>query len=67
MKIRKQRLVSNCPRCGAPNETSTHILKCESKTAKATWDKSLEKLGEWLKHSRACPDIVSLILHGMDC
>ena len=45
MKMWKQRLVNNCPRCGATNETTTHILKCRSKTAQATWDKSFEKLG----------------------
>ena len=38
IKIWKQRLINNCPVCGAPNETSTHILKCRGKITHATWD-----------------------------
>ena len=65
MKICKQRLVSNCPRCYAKNKTSTHILKCHSKAAQITRNKSIETLGEWLQSSRTCPDIIKLILNGM--
>ena len=52
MKIWKQRLVNNCPRCNESNETPTHILKCTSRSARVTWDKSIDKLEEWLKTSK---------------
>ena len=65
MKIWKQRLVDNCPRCNAPCETPSHIIKCPSSSANVTWNKSMVKLTEWLKLNKTCPDIVKLILHGM--
>jgi len=65
MKIWKQRLVDNCPRCNAECETPTHILQCQSSSAKITWDKSMVKLTEWMKTNKTCPDIIRLILHGI--
>ena len=34
IKIWKQRLVNNCPRCGKAKETTTHILKCGGTVSK---------------------------------
>ena len=33
MKIWKQRVIDNCPRCGAANETTTHILRWPAASA----------------------------------
>ena len=65
MKMWKQRLVSNCPRCYAKNESTTHILQCNSTAAQLTREESMDKLGEWLRSSKTCPDIIKLILSGM--
>ena len=65
MKIWKQRLVDNCPRCNALCETPSHIITYPSSSANVTWEKSMVKLTEWLKLNKTCPDIVRLILHGM--
>ena len=62
MKIWKQRVVDNCPRCGAANETTTHILQCPCKSACEVWDASLESLEEWLIKKKTCPDLRRLLV-----
>jgi len=47
------------------NESTTHIFKCKSKAAQFTRNKSMDKLGEWLRSSKICPDIIKLILSEM--
>ena len=66
MKIWKQRLLDNCPRCGAPNETPQHILTCTSDAAIGVWNQSMEKLEEWLSANKTCLDVKSLLLQIMN-
>ena len=63
MKIWKQRVIDNCPRCGVPNETTTHILQCPCASANLVWDKSLKSLKDWLIDNKSCPDLRRLLLH----
>ena len=44
MKGWKQRVIDNCPRCGAVNETTTHILQCPCADAQEIWATSLASL-----------------------
>ena len=32
MKLWKQRVIDNCPRCGKAKETTTHVLRCRCDT-----------------------------------
>ena len=66
MKLWKQRIIDNCPRCGAENETTTHILQCPCKSAQGVWDKSLLTLEEWLRCHSTCPDLRKLLLQILD-
>ena len=63
MKMWKQRVIDNYPRCCAPNETTTHILRCPCDAAKGIWESSLVSLEEWLKENKTCPDLRRLLLH----
>ena len=66
MKIWKQRVIDNCPRCGSNNETTTHILQCPCKSAQEVWDQSLLTLEEWLKYKKTCPDLRRLLMLILD-
>ena len=62
MKIWKQRVIDNCPRCGKPNETTTHVLQCNSETATAIWEVALSDLENWLRDNKTCPDLRKLLV-----
>ena len=63
MKRWKQRVIDNCPRCGASNETTEHVLLCQSETAKEIWSKSIQDLDDRLKDIKTCPDLRKLLLN----
>merc|ERR1711954_92293 len=66
MKLWKQRVIDNCPRCGSPNETTTHVLQCKSESATATWENSLAELENWLRDNKTCPDLRKLLVQAID-
>ena len=66
MKIWKQRVIDNCPRCCAANETTTHILTCPAASAYKSWEKSLVSLEVWLVGKKICPDLRISLLHILD-
>ena len=63
MKIWKQRVIDNCPCCGAQNETTTHILQCPCSSAQNLWEKSLSNLQQWLRRNKTSPDLTRMVLH----
>ena len=63
LKIWKQRVIDNCPRCGAPNETTTHILQCTSESAQSTGKEAVIQLEAWLLQKKTCPDLRKLLVH----
>ena len=63
MKMWKKRVIDNCPRCGKPNETTTHILQCQCDSAQRVWEGALLSLDEWLYENRTCPDLRKLLQH----
>ena len=65
MKLWKQRVIDNCPRCGVPKETTTHIIKCQSVGAQTVWEKSMSELNKWLVENNTCPDLRRLLIHGL--
>ena len=65
MKKWKYRLVDNCPRCGAPGESTTHILKCRAASAETQWGKSMMELSKWLEENNTCPDISIFLVQAL--
>ena len=51
-----------CPRCGAANETTTHVLRCTHLGAQSTWRVGLHKLRDWMQDYNTSPTISSYIL-----
>ena len=66
MKKWNYRLVDNCPRCGAPGESTTHILKCRAASAEIQWGKSMMELSKWLEENNTCPDISKFLVQALD-
>jgi hypothetical protein len=48
MLCRKEWPNSKCPRCQAPEESTTHVWKCPDPEANSLWEKSLRKLKYWM-------------------
>jgi len=63
MKIWRQRVIDNCPRCGAANEDTSHILQCTSASEQTVGKKAMQKLEDWLVQKKTCPDLRKLLLH----
>jgi len=55
-----------CPCCQAPNEDTTHVLKCPSDATKAHRTTALEKLSTALQRGFTNPDIHSALIRGID-
>jgi hypothetical protein len=43
---------SNCPRCQAPEESTTHVWLCPDPEANFLWEKSLRQLKNWMLTQR---------------
>ena len=54
-----------CPRCGAENESTTHVWQCQDPRAIAQWDKSLEALKSWMRKSDTDVQIRCAIVAGL--
>ncbi len=61
---RGHQLDSHCPRCGIPNETIPHILRCQGKQSTMIWNSQLDTLGQWLNTSTD-PAIKQSVIHGL--
>ena len=66
MKLWKQRVIDNCPRCGAPNENTTHVLQCISDSTSVIWENSLGALENCLRDNKTCPDLRKLLVKVID-
>ena len=62
MKIRKEWTHSTCPLCGAPEETTEHVLLCQAVSATKIWDNSMSKLDDWLTSQKTEPSLQRHIL-----
>ena len=51
MVRRGERTHSECPRCGRPDEDTTHVVTCRHQDAVAIWRRHLAHLREWLLRS----------------
>ena len=62
MKRWNQRVISNCPRCGMPDETTTHVLLCRCDSTEEIWKTSKISLEKWMNEYKTCPDFKSMLL-----
>jgi hypothetical protein len=56
---------ADCPRCGE-SESTEHVIRCPSPSAKEQWKKSLTKLEKWMKKLTALPQLRSAILVNLE-
>ena len=57
MNFRKARVTNTCPRCGEAQETTLHVLRCQSKPARRQWKKGVRRLEKWMSQNRTRTDI----------
>ena len=57
MNFRKARVCNDCPRCGVANETTLHVLRCKSKSARKCWKKGVRRLEQWMQNNCTWTDI----------
>ncbi|HEY9817543.1 MAG TPA: hypothetical protein V6D20_17320, partial [Candidatus Obscuribacterales bacterium] len=60
--LREHQDHSNCPRCGASNKTTTHVLTCTDARAITQWVVQLQRLHHWLNTHFSHPDITKAII-----
>jgi hypothetical protein len=58
----KHQTDAKCPRCNHPLETSTHVQQCEGYSANEVFQKSIEKLDEFLTNEQTRPDLQDAIV-----
>ena len=61
MGLRSARKENICPCCGAPSETTIHVLRCQSLGSRQQWGKGLRILNQWMQKSKTDPDIQATI------
>ena len=57
MELRKYRKCNECPRCGASEETTLHVLQCRSKEARKHWKKGIRRIEKWMRQSSTRTDV----------
>jgi hypothetical protein len=53
---------AKCPRCNHPIETSTHVQQCEGYSANEVFQKSIDKLNDFLSREQTRPDLQDAIV-----
>ena len=65
MVRRGSRMHAECPRCGAEDETTTHILRCPQAEALNIWNTHLEDLKTWLISRSTHPILTNTLIAGL--
>lgn len=53
---------TKCPRCGADNERTDHVLQCKGAETSTIWKDEIKKLQEWMISQDLYPELVTLII-----
>ena len=61
MGFRDARDSDECPCCGEPNETTTHVLRCKSKESRQQWKKGIYIVSKWMQKANTDPEIHAAI------
>ena len=52
----------HCPRCNAPKEHTTHVLRCQHQEAKQTWEEQISSLKQWMQSkAQIHPEMIKAI------
>ncbi len=51
-----------CPRCAAPHEDTTHVLKCHGRDADLVWNDNIAKLQKFLSDHDTAPSLTAALL-----
>ena len=65
MVKRKQRISSECPRCGEDGEHLLHILTCKEQSASDLFDSLLDTLEGWLTDVHTNPLLTTFLIDGL--
>lgn len=52
---------NECPSCGRPNETTSHITQCRHEGRTKMFQLSVDRLVAWLEQHRTCDDLVRMV------
>ena len=63
MLRRDARACGHCPRCGAPNEDTLHVLRCPHPTSREQWRKGCKTLRKWMRSAHTHPRITRAVYH----
>jgi len=62
---RKEWTDDKCPRCGADNETISHVWRCPEPSAQDVWAAALLRLKTHLETNQTAPALIQDIIHGL--
>ena len=63
MEFREARDTNHCPRCGHPEETTLHVLRCKQKSSRRQWKKGIRIVEKWMRHRKTDPTIRRGLVH----
>ena len=64
---RRHQAHDRCPRCDAPDETVTHVLRCQAVSARAEWAKAMTHLESWLFNLDTDAHLTEALLGRLTC
>ena len=63
MGLRSARDTDECPCCGIPGETTTHVLRCRALKCRKQWRRGLRTVTKWMTTAKTDPEIQSAIYY----
>ena len=56
---------STCPRCGASQESTSHVLQCNDDSACQLWDNEVDTLNKWMIEKKGQPNLAKVIVDNL--
>ena len=66
MKIYGFQTHSKCPKCQQDNETTDHVLQCQSYGTHCLWQKSMRELSTWIADNDGPTELGDIITHNLN-
>ncbi len=66
LQIYKHQKHSKCPRCMMNDEDTAHVLRCQHADAITLWQQSVDKLEQWMINNQGHPEMIELIILGLN-
>jgi len=61
----KQRMMAKCPQCNENQEDKAHVITCPQEAATSKCKESLDALEQWMKLKQSDPQLMSLLIIGL--